>query len=87
MQHELSLKVNIIFMSLVLSGCVGTTVLRDIDESQEYPDLNSVPSRPKKPNVSALKKELANSLQSNKKMLELNKSIQSGAKVNVVPSR
>lgn len=33
----------VLLIPLFLSGCIGSALLRDVDASQPYPDLHSVP--------------------------------------------
>lgn len=73
-------------VGLVLTACAGTQITgRDVDMSQPYPDLHSVPDRPAKPNFVPIDAERKDFDQDHERKLELNQSIREHNKPPVKP--
>ena len=70
--------IGIIALSLSLTGCVGTWALqRDVDTSQSYPNLHSVPDRPEKRDFTAVEAELEDFEEGYSETLEISRDIRS----------
>lgn len=63
-------------LGLALTACTGTQITgRDVDTSQPYPDLHTVPDRPAKPDFAPVDTERQDFDQDYARKLQTNQSI------------
>lgn len=71
-------KLILVPIALLLSGCVGTTIMgREYEKDKPYPDLHSVPDRPAEINFKAVDKEIQYEEDDQAAMLKFNQQLRS----------
>ena len=71
-------KILLIPIVLCLSSCIGTRITgREHEIDKPYPDLHSVPDRPKEVDFAQINQEMINEEDEQVKMLEFNRQLRS----------